>query len=71
MGARTIEAHFTDKSIKSDFRDHIVSKTADDFKERIKFSDQVRNPSTDRMKNHYWKLKKQMATINPFGDQYI
>ena len=36
MGAKMIEAHFTDRSIKSEFRDHLVSKTADEFKELIK-----------------------------------
>ncbi len=42
MGAKVIEAHFTDKKIKSDFRDHKVSKTIDEFKEIIKFSKQVK-----------------------------
>jgi N,N'-diacetyllegionaminate synthase len=42
MGAKVIEAHFTDKKIKSDFRDHKVSKTVDEFKDIIKFSQQVK-----------------------------
>ena len=32
LGAEILEVHFTDKSIKSDFRDHIVSLDADDIK---------------------------------------
>ena len=59
MGARTIEAHFTDKSIKSDFRDHIVSKTADDFRELIKFSDQVRD-----LQGSYEKSLLEIEKIN-------
>lgn len=42
MGARVIEAHFTDKNIKSDFRDHKVSKTIDEFKDIIKFAQHVK-----------------------------
>ena len=41
MGAEMIEAHFTDRAIKSDFRDHIVSKTMAEFQDLIKFSEQV------------------------------
>ena len=41
MGAKMIEAHFTDRSIKSEFRDHLVSKTAEEFKELINFTEQV------------------------------
>ena len=57
MGARTIEAHFTDKSIKSDLEIILFPKQQMILKNLlnslIKFV-----IFTDRMKNHYWKLKK-------------
>ena len=42
MGASMIEAHFTDRSIKSDFRDHLVSKTSQEFRDLISFSKKVK-----------------------------